>query len=99
MKHFYCLNDVHCLTANTYRKARIFDSDRYKHKFVQTLDELRAELGCRIIDYVHNNPVKQGLVAQRGDWPWSRRAGEVLLLEGQFCSDYGPDSLRCNRER
>jgi hypothetical protein len=48
---------------------------------------------------MHNNPVKRGLVAQPGDWPWSRRGGEVLLLEGQFCSDYGPDALRCNCER
>jgi putative transposase len=23
------------------------------------------------IDYMHNNPVKRGLVAQPGDWPWS----------------------------
>ena len=23
------------------------------------------------VDYMHNNPVKRGLVAQSGDWPWS----------------------------
>jgi putative transposase len=23
------------------------------------------------IDYMHNNPVKRGLVAHPGDWPWS----------------------------
>ena len=33
-------------------RVRIFDSDRYKRKFVQTLDELRAELDFRIIGYV-----------------------------------------------
>ena len=161
MKHFYGQNHLHYLTANTYRKARIFDSDRYKRKFVQSLDDLRTELGFRIIGYVlmpeyshlliwpgtlanpsqimqklsertanfilrnlrenlafpwcrkmlkrfalpptvhdhahyrvwnrrgydmnvwsekkiqeklnymHNNPVKRGLVAQPGDWPWS----------------------------
>ena len=49
LKHFYAQNHLHYLTANTYRKARIFDSDRY----------------------MHNNPVKRGLVAQPGDWPWS----------------------------
>jgi REP element-mobilizing transposase RayT len=52
LKHFYGLNHPHYLTANTHRKARIFDSDRYKRKFVQTLDQLRAELGFRIIGYV-----------------------------------------------
>jgi REP element-mobilizing transposase RayT len=51
------------------------------------------------LNYTHNNPVKRGFVAQRGEWPWSRRGGEVLLLAGQFCFDYGPDSLRCNCER
>jgi REP element-mobilizing transposase RayT len=52
LKHFYGENHLHYLTANTYRKARIFDSDRYKRKFVQTLDDLRTELGFRIIGYV-----------------------------------------------
>jgi hypothetical protein len=51
------------------------------------------------LNYMHNNPVKRVLVAQPGDWPWSRGGGEVLLLEEQFCLDYGPDSLRCNCER
>jgi len=23
------------------------------------------------LNYMHNNPVKHGLVAQPGDWPWS----------------------------
>jgi putative transposase len=161
LQHFYGENHLHYLTANIYRKARIFDSERYKRKFVQTLDDLRTELGFRIIGYVlmpehchlllwpgplanpsqimqklsertanfilrnlrenlafpwcrkmlerfelppsvhghthyrvwnrrgydmnlwserkvqeklnymHNNPVKRGLVAQPGDWPWS----------------------------
>jgi putative transposase len=171
LKHFYGQYHLHYLTANTYRKARIFDSDRYKRKFVKTLDDLRTELRFRIIGYVlmpehchlliwpsplanpsqimqklsertanfilrnlrenlafrwcrkmlkrfelppsvhdqahyriwnrrgydmnlwsekkiheklnymHNNPVKRGLVAQPGDWPWSRRGGEILLLD------------------
>ena len=32
LKHFYGQNHLHYLTDNTYRKARIFDSDRYKRK-------------------------------------------------------------------
>lgn len=160
-QHYYDLNHLHYLTANISRRARIFDSDRFKLKFTQTLDDLRAELSFRIIGYVlmpehchlliwpseladpsqimqklaertanfilrnlrqhreypwcqkmlarfelppsvhhhahyrvwqrggydlniwsekkrleelnymHNNPVKRGLVAQPGDWPWS----------------------------
>ena len=27
------------------------------------------------LNYVHNNPVKRGLVKHPGDWPWSRRRG------------------------
>jgi REP element-mobilizing transposase RayT len=40
------------VTENIYRRARIFDSDRFKLKFVRTLDDLRAELSFRIIGYV-----------------------------------------------
>jgi putative transposase len=87
LEHFYGQNHLHYLTPNTYRKAHIFDSDRYKRKFVQTLDDLRTEPGFRIIgydmniwsekkiheklNYMHNNPVKRGLAARPSDWPWS----------------------------
>ncbi len=49
---YYGLNHLHCLTASTYRRARIFDSDRFKLHFTKTLNGLRAELGFRIIGYV-----------------------------------------------
>jgi hypothetical protein len=52
LKHVYGQNHLHYLTANICRKARIFDPDRYKRRFVQTLDDLRTELGFRIIGYV-----------------------------------------------
>jgi len=51
-QHYYGLNHLHYLTASTYRGARIFDSDRYKLKFIRTLDDLRAELSFRIVGYV-----------------------------------------------
>jgi REP element-mobilizing transposase RayT len=51
-QHFYGQNHLHYLTANIYRKARIFDSERYKRKFIQTLDDLRTELRFKIIGYV-----------------------------------------------
>ena len=33
LEHFYGQKHLHYLAANTYRKARIFDSDRFKRKF------------------------------------------------------------------
>jgi len=34
------------------RRARVFGSERFRRKFVRTLDGLRAELGFRIVGYV-----------------------------------------------
>ena len=48
LKHFYEQNHYHYLTESIYRRARIFDSDRFKRKFVQTLDDLRTELDFKI---------------------------------------------------
>ena len=50
--HYYGQNHAHYLTENVYRRARIFDSDRFKLKFTETLDDLREELGFRIFGYV-----------------------------------------------
>ena len=50
--HYYGASHLHYLTANIYRRARIFDSDRFKLKFTETLDQLRGELGFKIIGYV-----------------------------------------------
>ena len=50
--HYYGYNHLHYLTRNVYRRARIFDSDRFKLNFVQALRNLREELGFRIIGYV-----------------------------------------------
>ena len=66
LRRFYGQNHYHYLTVGTYRRARIFDSDRFKRKFVQTVNDLRKELGFKVwsdkkqnekIDYIHNNPV------------------------------------------
>jgi putative transposase len=45
------------------------------------------------LDYMHNNPVKHGLVKAPGDWPWSCRGGEVLLPAGYVDSSHGPAML------
>jgi len=52
LRHFYGEGHYHYLTENIYRRARIFDSDRCKRKFVQTLGDLRAELSFKIFAYV-----------------------------------------------
>ena len=52
LQHFYEENHLHYLTASTYRRARIFYAERFKRKFVETLDDLRAELGFKMIGYV-----------------------------------------------
>ena len=50
--HLYDQNHAHYLTKNIYHRACIFDSDRFKLKFTETLDDLREELGFRIFGCV-----------------------------------------------
>lgn len=81
LRHFYGEHHLDYLATDICRRARIFDSSRHKRKFIQTLGDLRAELGFKIVGYVlmsehchllieHNNPVKRGLATQPGDWLW-----------------------------
>jgi len=51
-RHYYGLNHLHYLTASTYRRARLFDSERFRRHFVQTLHQLRARLDFKILGYV-----------------------------------------------
>jgi REP-associated tyrosine transposase len=50
--HDYSANHLHYVTASCYRRVRIFDSDRFKLNFLQTLGQLREELGFQIHGYV-----------------------------------------------
>ena len=52
LRHFYGLNHLHYLTTSTYRRARIFDSERFKRGFISTLADLRSEFYFKIIGYV-----------------------------------------------
>ena len=52
IKHYYGQNHLHFVTASTYRRARLFDSERFKNQWVSTLAVLRQELGFRVIGYV-----------------------------------------------
>jgi len=51
-KRYYGENHLHFLTTSTYRRARVFDTERFKLEFVATLVKLRAELGFRLPGYV-----------------------------------------------
>jgi hypothetical protein len=39
-QHYYGLNHLHYRTASTYRRARIFGSERFKGHFTKTLNGL-----------------------------------------------------------
>ena len=51
-RHCYGLNHLHYLTTSTYRRARLFDSGRFKRNFIAVLGALRAERGFRLVGYV-----------------------------------------------
>jgi REP element-mobilizing transposase RayT len=51
------------------------------------------------LNYMHNKPVERGLVGSPGDWPWSRRGGEILLPRRRIRPAYGPAGLSGPPER
>jgi putative transposase len=51
-RRYYGANHLHYLTTSTYRRVRVFNSERWKRQFIATLGGLRAELGFRIVGYV-----------------------------------------------
>jgi REP element-mobilizing transposase RayT len=69
--------------------------NRRFHPFNVYTEEKRREK----LSYVHNNPVKCGLVGSPGDWPWSRRGREVLFPARRISPAYGPAGLSCPPER
>src|SRR5215469_2347098 len=72
---FHGLNQLQYLTTSTYRRARLFDSERFKRHFVTTWQDLRVELSFRII----------GLRLDAGTFPRSPLAVGV----SQSFADYG----------
>jgi putative transposase len=50
--HDYAGKHLHFITASTYRRARLFDSPRLGACFVETLNQLRAELQFLLVGYV-----------------------------------------------
>ena len=43
---------AHFITSSTYHRMRLFDSERFKGHWVETLGKLRGELGFRVLGYV-----------------------------------------------
>jgi putative transposase len=50
--HYYGLNHLHFVTASTYRRTRLFDSERFCRHFVETLRTLRSKFNFKLIGYV-----------------------------------------------
>ncbi len=50
--HYYGANHLRFITASTYRRGRLFDSERFRCEFIALLDELRTELDFKVIGYV-----------------------------------------------
>ena len=65
------------------------------HPFNVYTEEKRQEK----LDYVRSNPVKRRLVSSPGDWPWSRRGGEILFPRRRIRPAYGPAGLSGRLER
>jgi hypothetical protein len=81
-KRHFAPGQLQFLTSSTYRRAALFESDRFRCSFVEALRQLRIEMGCPFgvgsekkrlekLNYIHGNPVKCGLVASPEQRPWS----------------------------
>ena len=50
--HYSEANHLHFITASTYRRVPLFDSPRFRARFIETLDQLRHEFDFRLVGYV-----------------------------------------------
>ena len=51
LRRYYGLNQLHFIIASTYRRARLFDSIRFKRNFVETLDTVHSALCFKVMGY------------------------------------------------
>jgi hypothetical protein len=51
-KRYYGPNHLDYLTKSTYRRAGLFDSERFRNQWVVTLGDALRELGFGIVGYV-----------------------------------------------
>lgn len=94
-RHYYGLNHLHFITASTYRRARLFDSDRFRRRFIRTLAELRTEYEFKIIGYVLMPDHFHLLI-----WP-SERANPSQIIQRlkERTAKFILSNLEANRER
>ena len=52
LQDYYGFNHLHYLTHNTFKRARLYDSERLRNHWVVALGELRRELGFKIVGFV-----------------------------------------------
>jgi len=50
-RHFHP-GQLQFITTSTYRRAKLFESDRFRRDFVEVLQQLRQEMGFRLIGWV-----------------------------------------------
>lgn len=52
LRRYYEESHLHYITCSTYRRSKVFDSDRFKFNFIETLRDLRIELFFKLVGYV-----------------------------------------------
>ena len=50
--HYSAGSHLHFITTSTHRRVRLFDSPRFRERFIETLDQLRNEFDFRLVGYV-----------------------------------------------
>ncbi|HEY6291715.1 MAG TPA: transposase [Terriglobia bacterium] len=73
--HYYGANPLHYITTSTYRRAPVFDSERFKLRFTSTFDQLRTEPGFKI-----NGDVLMPEHCRRLIWP-SEHANPSRIMQ------------------
>ena len=51
-KRHFAPAELQFLTSSTYRRAKLFESDRFRRSFVEVLGQLRTEMGFLLIGWV-----------------------------------------------
>jgi REP element-mobilizing transposase RayT len=81
LQHYYGLNHLHYLTNSTYRRTRLYDSERFRNHWVVTLGDLRRELGFKIVGYVLMPEHFHALI-----WPTAQaNPSQVMQKVAQTC--------------
>jgi REP element-mobilizing transposase RayT len=59
LHRFYDAGELHFITCSCYRKLPLFRFARGRDRFLSILEQM------------HHNPVKRGMVSQAEEWRWS----------------------------